>query len=39
VVRDAYLAALPIESGSKWIATNGDFSRIPGLAWRHPLDG
>ena len=36
---DAYLAALAIESGSRWVATDRDFSRFPGLNWRHPLDG
>ena len=39
LVADAYLAALAIESGSEWISTDGDFSRFPGLRWRHPLDG
>ncbi|HUY08666.1 MAG TPA: type II toxin-antitoxin system VapC family toxin [Candidatus Dormibacteraeota bacterium] len=34
---DAYLAALAIESGSEWVTTDCDFSRFPGLAWRHPL--
>jgi hypothetical protein len=35
---DAYLAALAIESGSEWITTDRDYSRFPGLRWRHPLD-
>ncbi|HMP73270.1 MAG TPA: PIN domain-containing protein [Kiritimatiellia bacterium] len=35
---DAYLAALAIESGAEWITTDRDFSRFPGLSWRHPLD-
>ena len=39
LVPDAYLAALAIESGSRWITTDRDFSRFPGLNWRHPLDG
>lgn len=39
LVADAYLAALAIESGSEWITTDRDFSRFPGLRWRHPLDG
>ena len=39
LVPDAYLAALAIESGSEWITTDRDFSRFPGLRWRHPLDG
>jgi hypothetical protein len=38
VAPDAYLAALGIESGSEWITTDRDFSRFPGLRWRHPLD-
>jgi uncharacterized protein len=38
LVRDAYLAALAIESGSEWVTTDRDFSRFPGLRWRHPLD-
>jgi uncharacterized protein len=38
LVPDAYLAALAIESGSEWITTDRDFSRFPGLRWRHPLD-
>jgi len=37
IVPDAYLAALAIESGSEWITTDHDFSRFPGLRWRHPL--
>jgi hypothetical protein len=39
LVADAYLAALAIESGSEWTTTDRDFSRFPGLRWRHPLDG
>jgi toxin-antitoxin system PIN domain toxin len=39
LVPDAYLAALAIESGSEWITTDRDFSRFPGLHWRHPLAG
>ena len=38
LVPDAYLAALAIESGSEWITTDRDYSRFPGLSWRHPLD-
>ncbi|MDO8672057.1 MAG: type II toxin-antitoxin system VapC family toxin [Dehalococcoidia bacterium] len=34
---DAYLAALAIESGSEWVTTDRDYSRFPGLKWRHPL--
>ena len=37
LVQDAYLAALAIESGSEWITTDRDFSRIPDLRWSHPL--
>jgi uncharacterized protein len=39
LVPDAYLAALAIESGSEWVTTDRDFSRFPGLRWRHPLEG
>jgi toxin-antitoxin system PIN domain toxin len=39
LVADAYLAALAIESGSEWITTDRDYSRFPGLRWRHPLLG
>ena len=39
LVPDAYFAALAIESGSEWITTDRDYSRFPGLRWRHPLDG
>lgn len=37
LVPGAYLAALAIESGSEWITTDRDYSRFPGLRWRHPL--
>jgi len=37
LVPDAYLAALAVESGSEWITGDRDFSRFPGLRWRHPL--
>ncbi|MBN1314586.1 MAG: type II toxin-antitoxin system VapC family toxin [Anaerolineales bacterium] len=37
LVPDAYFAAMAIESGSEWITTDRDFSRFPGLRWRHPL--
>lgn len=37
LVPDAYYAALAIESGSEWITTDRDYSRFPGLRWRHPL--
>jgi toxin-antitoxin system PIN domain toxin len=36
-VTDAYFAALAIESGAVWITADRDFSRFPGLRWRHPL--
>ena len=39
LVADAYLAALAIESGCEWISGDRDFSRFPGLRWRHPLAG
>ena len=37
LIPDAYLAALAIESGSEWMTTDRDYSRFPGLKWRHPL--
>jgi toxin-antitoxin system PIN domain toxin len=37
LVPDAYLAALAIEMGCEWISTDRDYSRFPGLKWRHPL--
>ena len=37
LVPDAYLAAMAIENGCEWITTDRDFSRFPGLRWRHPL--
>ena len=37
LVSDAYFAALAIESGGEWITTDRDYSRFPGLRWRHPL--
>lgn len=39
LIPDAYLAALAIESGSEWVTTDRDYSRFPGLRWRHPLVG
>ena len=39
LVADAFLAALAIESGSEWITADRDYSRFPGLRWRHPLEG
>jgi hypothetical protein len=38
LIPDAYLAALAIETGSEWITTDRDYSRFPGLRWRHPLN-
>jgi toxin-antitoxin system PIN domain toxin len=37
LVADAFLAAIAIENGCEWITTDRDFSRFPGLKWRHPL--
>ena len=37
LVPDASLAAMAIESGCEWMPTDRDFSRFPGLRWRHPL--
>ncbi len=37
LVPDAYLAALAIEAGAEFITADRDFSRFPGLRWRHPL--
>ncbi len=37
LVSDAYLAALAIENGCEWITTDRDYSRFPGLRYRHPL--
>lgn len=39
LVSDAFHAALAIESGAEMITADRDFSRFPGLRWRHPLDG
>jgi toxin-antitoxin system PIN domain toxin len=36
LVPDAYFAALAIESGCEWVTTDRDYSRFPGLRWRHP---
>jgi toxin-antitoxin system PIN domain toxin len=38
LVPDAYLAALAIETGAELVTADRDFSRFPGLRWRHPLD-
>jgi hypothetical protein len=37
LVTDAYFAALAIECGAEWITADRDYSRFPGLRWRHPL--
>lgn len=37
LVSDAYFAALAIESGAEFITADRDYSRFPGLRWRHPL--
>ncbi len=37
LVPDAYLAALAIEIGAELISADRDFTRFPGLRWRHPL--
>ncbi len=39
LVADAFHAALAIESGAEMITADRDFSRFPGLRWRHPLEG
>lgn len=38
LVADAYHAALAIDAGCEWITADRDFSRFPGLRWRHPLE-
>ena len=38
LIPDAWHAALAIEHGCEWITTDRDYSRFPGLRWRHPLD-
>jgi toxin-antitoxin system PIN domain toxin len=37
LIADGYLAAVAIEAGCEFITTDRDFSRFPGLRWRHPL--
>jgi len=37
LIPDAYLGAIAIESGDEWVTTDRDYSRFPGLRWRHPL--
>lgn len=38
LVQDAYLAALALEYGCRWMTTDHDFARFPRLVWQHPLD-
>jgi toxin-antitoxin system PIN domain toxin len=37
LVRDAWFAALAIESGCEWVTTDRDFARFKGLRWRAPF--
>ena len=37
LIPDAYFAALAIESGNTWVTTDRDYSRFPGLDWKHPF--
>jgi toxin-antitoxin system PIN domain toxin len=37
LIKDAWFAALAIESGCEWVTTDHDYSRFPGLRWRAPL--
>ena len=37
LVADAQHAAVAIEHGCTLVSTDSDFSRFPGLRWRHPL--
>ena len=39
LVADAYLAAFAIDRGDEWVTADRDFSKFPGLTWRHPLKG
>ncbi len=39
LIPDIWFAALAIESGCEWITTDGDYEKIPGLRWRHPVTG
>jgi uncharacterized protein len=38
LIPDAYIAALAIEAGCEFVTTDRDFSRFPGLRWRHPIN-
>ena len=37
LVADAQHAAVAVEHGCTMVSTDSDFSRFPGLRWRHPL--
>jgi hypothetical protein len=37
LIPDAFFAAMAIENGCEWITADRDYSRFPGLRWRHPL--
>lgn len=39
LVADAYLAAIAIESGSRWATSDRDFTRFAALDWFDPTDG
>ena len=39
LVADAYLAAIAIEAGGRWVSTDRDFARFADLDWSHPLAG
>jgi toxin-antitoxin system PIN domain toxin len=36
LVPDAYLAALAIEQGARWVSSDRDFARFDGLRWELP---
>jgi uncharacterized protein len=38
LIADAWFAALAMDAGCTWITTDRDYTRFPGLRWRHPLD-
>lgn len=38
LVPDAFLAALAIEHGARWVTADRGFARFPGLRLVHPLD-
>jgi hypothetical protein len=37
LIRDAWFAALAVESGCEWATTDGDVARFPGLRWHRPF--